>query len=451
MRKIKKTLCILLIATMVLGLAACGGDTEQPAAENPAETENTSPNTETSKNTEKTVINFWHCMGGDNGERIERMVDRFNKSQDKIEVKATYQGSYEEGNAKLQTAIAGGTAPDIAQIERAFVEPYANASRLEDLKPYMEKSGTISPDDFVEGLMGYSYYNDDGKLVSIPFCRSTPIFYYNKDAFKEAGLDPETAPETWEDVIEYANKLTKVEDGKTVRYGYTFPVATWYFKANVAQLDGRTINEDKTAIGFYDNGVGKKVLEYWTGLRDSGVYMLPPTKDGALVARQAFINGETCMFEESTSIIGTLTENCNFELGAAFLPYASEGHPAMPTGGSNIAIMADSKNKEAAWTFLEWLINNPEGCLQFVIESGYLPFTKQMVESPEIQELWANNPVYRVAYDQLQYAVDTEQHQYWAELKSEILAAEQAVMNDNADIDKTLDNLYSRSLEILAQ
>lgn len=445
MKKFRRSLCVLLALVMVLALTACGG--EKAPADETAPTEKAAQPAEG----KKTVLNFWHCMGGENGERIERMVDRFNKSQDAIEVIATYQGSYEEGNAKLQTAIAGGTAPDITQIERAFVEPYANANRLEDLKPYMEKSGTVSPDDFVEGLMGYSYYNDDGKLISIPFCRSTPIFYYNKDAFKEVGLDPEKAPETWDDVIEAAKLLTKVENGKTVRYGCTFPVETWFFKANVAQLDGRTINEDKTAIGFYDNGVGKKVFDYWTGLRDSGVYMLPPTKDGSLVSRQAFINGEVCMFEESTSLIGTLTENCNFELGAAYLPYPAEGHPAMPTGGSNVAILADSKNKDAAWTFLEWMINDSQGCLQFFLESGYLPFTKTMVETPEIQELWASNPMYRVAYDQLQYAVDTEQHQYWAELKSEIRAAEQAIMNDNADVDATLKDLHDKSVEILAQ
>lgn len=446
----KKICSVLLAAAMVASMAACGGgNASSTPAPAPSGTESSS--TSAAAPTAKTVVNFWHCMGSANGERIQGLVDRFNKSQDAIEVVATFQGGYEEGNAKLQTAIAGGTAPDIAQIERAFIEPYATANRLEDLKPYMAKSGKVSPEDFVEGLMGYSYYNNDGKLISIPFSRSTPIFYYNKDAFKEVGLDPEKGPETWDDVMEYAKKLTKVENGKTVRYGFTFPVATWYFKANVAQLGGRTINEDKTAVGFYDNGTGKKVLEYWTKLRDEGVYMTPPTKDGATISRQAFINGEAAMFQESTSLIGTLTDNCEFEVGAAYLPYAPGGKRAMPTGGANIAMMSDSKNKEAAWTFLEWLITDPEGCLQFELESGYMPFTKQMVEAPAIKEKWEKYPMYRIAFDQLQYAVDTEQHLYWAELKSEILAAEQAVMNDNADIQKTLDDLNKKAKEILSQ
>lgn len=447
----KKILSMALAAAMVLSMAACGGAPAASGATSaPAPADGAASTSASAPAAGKTVVNFWHCMGSANGDRIAAMVERYNKSQNEIELVATFQGSYEEGNAKLQTAIAGNTAPDIVQLERAFVEPYATADRLEDLKPYME-GGPVKPEDFVEGLMGYSYYNDNGKLVSIPFSRSTPILYYNKDAFKEVGLDPEKGPETWDDVYEYAKKLTKKDGDKTTRYGITWPVATWYFKANVAQLGGRTINESKDAVGFYDNGTGKKVFEYWTKLSNEGLFMVPPTKDAATVARQAFLNGEAAMFQESTSLIGVITDSATFEVGAAFLPYAPGGKPAMPTGGANIAMLADSKNKEAAWKVIEWMISDPEGCLQFELDSGYMPFTKQMVEDPKIKEKWEQYPMFRVAFDQLQYAVDTEQHLYWAELKSELLASLQAVMNDNADIQKTLDDLNKKSKDILTQ
>ena len=398
---------------------------------------------------EKKTVHFWHSMGAGNGERILALVDRFNKSQDKIEVVATFQGSYEETHAKLQAAVAGNIAPDVIQVERAYVEPYANAGRLADLNPLLAADG-MSADIFVEGLMGYSYYNGDGKLYSIPFSRSTPIFYYNKDAFREVGLDPEKGPKTWDDVYEYAKKLTKTEGGATTRYGVTWPIATWYFKANVAQLGGSTINKDRTAIGFYENGVGLKVFEYWLKLRDEGLFQVTPVKDGPLIARQAFINGTAAMFQESTSLIGTLTDNCDFEIGACFLPTGGD-KPAMPTGGANLAIMDSAKDMDATWAFVKWLITDPKGCLQFELDSGYMPFTKDMVKSPAIQKLWADNPMYKVAFDQLEYAVDTEQHLYWAELKTEILAAEQAVMNDNQDPKATLESLYRSSQDILSQ
>lgn len=90
-------------------------------------------------------------------------------------------------------------------IERAFVERFAAANALVDLTPYLTKAG-LSKDMFVKGLMGYSEYNNDGKLVSVPFNRSTPILYYNKTAYKEVGLNPDKGPENWAQLKEYAEK-----------------------------------------------------------------------------------------------------------------------------------------------------------------------------------------------------------------------------------------------------
>jgi sn-glycerol 3-phosphate transport system substrate-binding protein len=439
----KKVLCLMLSALMALSATACSNGSNAAGSQ----AEQTSTQSQAAKG-EKVKVAFWHAMGSSNGDRLNEMVKRFNESQDKVEVIATNQGSYEEEAAKIQTAIAGNNAPDITQIERAFVEPFATNGILTDLNPYLNKIGMKS-DDFVQGLMGYSFYNDDGKLYSIPFTRSTPILYYNKDAYKEVGLDPNKGPDNWEELKEYAKKLTKKENGKTVRYGITWPIATWYFKANVAQIGGRTISEDKKTIGFYENGTGLRVLKMWLDLRDSGYFKVTPVKDGANIARQSFINGESAMFQESTALIGTLKKNCKFEIGAAMLP--GEDKRAMPTGGANIGILEASKNKDAAWEFINWFINDENGGLKFVLDTGYLPFTKKMAESDTVQNLWKESPMYKVAYDQLQYAVDTEQHTYWSEMKAQILNMEQAVMNDNKDPQQALDDLYAKSKQILGQ
>lgn len=435
----KKVLCLMLSALVALSAAGCGSTAATSTPSQAAQSQAAGT---------KTKVSFWHAMGSSNGDRLNELVDRFNKSQDKIEVVATNQGSYEEEAAKLQTAIAGNNAPDIAQVERGFIEPFATNGILADMNPYLKAAG-MTKDDFVQGLMGYSFYNNDGKMYSIPFSRSTPILYYNKDAFKEVGLDPEKAPKTWDELKDYAKKLTKKKDGKTVRYGVTWPIATWYFKANVAQIGGRTISEDKKTIGFYEDGTGLKVLKMWLDLRDSGYFKVTPVKDGANIARQSFINGESAMFQESTSLIGTLSSKCNFSLGVAMLP--GKDKQAMPTGGANLAIIEKSKNKDAAWTFINWIINDEKGGLQFALDTGYLPFTKKMAESTTIQDLWKKSPMYKVAYDQLQYAVDTEQHAYWGEMKSQLLNMEQAVMNDNKDPQKALDDLFAKSKTILGQ
>ena len=287
--------------------------------------------------------------------------------------------------------------------------------------------------------------------MSVPFNRSTPILYYNKTAYKEVGLNPDKGPENWEQLKEYAEKLTKKEGGKTVRYGLTWPIETWYFKAMVAQLGGRTINEKRTDVGFADNGTGLAVLNYWVGLKNSGVFKVAPAQDGPTISRQSFINGESAMFMESTSLMGTIMKNTEgkFEVGAAFLPMNKVR--AMPTGGANVAMMAKGKNKDAAWDFLKWMLTDPKGGAEFCLKSGYMPFTKQMVDSPEIQALWKKNPQFKVAFDQLNYAVDTEQHLHWSELKAELKKSLQAVMHDNKDPKTVIDNLSKEAKRILAQ
>ena len=428
-------LALIFVLAASLALTGCGGKT--PAAA-PAQKDG------------KTVVHYWHSMAGANGELVKAMVERYNASQDKVQVIETFQGGYEDAAAKLQQSIAAGTVPEIAMIERAFVERFAAANALVDLTPYLTKAG-LSKDMFVKGLMGYSEYNNDGKLVSVPFNRSTPILYYNKTAYKEVGLNPDKGPENWEQLKEYAEKLTKKEGGKTVRYGLTWPIETWYFKAMVAQLGGRTINEKRTDVGFADNGTGVTVLTYWADLKNSGVFKVAPAQDGPTISRQSFINGESAMFMESTSLMGTIMKNTEgkFEVGAAFLPMNKVR--AMPTGGANVAMMSKGKNKDAAWDFLKWMLTDPKGGAEFCLKSGYMPFTKQMVDSPEIQALWKKNPQFKVAFDQLNYAVDTEQHLHWSELKAELKKSLQAVMHDNKDPKSVIDNLSKEAKRILAQ
>jgi sn-glycerol 3-phosphate transport system substrate-binding protein len=204
---------VLMLAS--LALAGCGGSKTPAAA--PAAKEG------------KITVNYWHSMAGANGELVKAMVERYNASQDKIQVIETFQGGYEDAAAKLQQSVAAGTAPEIAMIERAFVERFAAANALVDLSPYLAKAG-LSKDMFVKGLMGYSEYNNDGKLVSVPFNRSTPILYYNKTAFKEAGLNPDKGPENWDQLKEYATKLTRKDGTKTIRYGLTWPIETGTLK-----------------------------------------------------------------------------------------------------------------------------------------------------------------------------------------------------------------------------
>lgn len=420
-------------------LAACGGGGSAEPDEAPGSGGTEAP----SGDKGKTTVQFWHSLGGKNGEYMDALIQRFNASHEDIEVVGTFQGSYDETVTKLQQAIASGTGPDVSMLERAYIQMFADSEVLEDLTPYLEGSG-ISADDFTAGLMGHSTFND--QLVSLPLNRSTPILHVNKTLLDELGLQ---IPTTWEEMKEVANALVVKEGSEYKRYGVTMPYDTWYPIAMISQAGGTFFNDDNTSIGFSDNGAGVKMFTYLKDLQSTGALYYPPAQDSGNIVNSMFVEGKVGMMYQSTGSIGGLSSAVDFDYVTAFLP--KDEVYANPTGGANVTMLSSSKNKEAAWEFIRWMEMEEEGALEFILQSGYLPFTKKMVESEKIQELWAKEPNRKVAYDQLEFATDTNKDVAWPEIMHEFFSAMEAIMYDSKDIPATLDTFKKETERILAQ
>ncbi|GAB6928668.1 ABC transporter substrate-binding protein [Paenibacillus sp. JCM 10914] len=437
-------LSIILLFSL---LAACGGggSSTGSAGETPGNGgTGTNGGAETPPASQgKTTVQFWHSLGGKNGEYTDALIQRFNAAHSDIEVVGTFQGGYDETVTKLQQAIASGTGPDVSMLERAYVQMFADSEVLEDLTPYMEGSG-ISADDFTPGLMGHSVFND--QLVSLPLNRSTPILHVNKSMLDEAGLE---IPTTWEEMREVAGKLAVKEGNEYKRYGLTMPYDTWYPIAMITQAGGKFFNDEGTTIGFGDNGAGHKVFSYLKDLQSSGALYYPPAQDSGNIVNSMFVEGKVGMMFQSTGSIGGLSSTVDFDYVTAFLP--KDEVFANPTGGANVTMLAASKHKEAAWEFIRWMEMEEEGGLEFILQSGYLPFTKKMVESEKMQALWAEEPNRKVAYDQLEHAIDTNKDVAWPEIMHEFFSAIEAIMYDSKDIDSTIDTFRKETERILGQ
>jgi sn-glycerol 3-phosphate transport system substrate-binding protein len=441
----KKFSTVLMATTMLSGLlAGCTGGQSQQA-------NSPSPQPSTSATTApaavkppaaagKTTVHFWHSLGGKNGEYTDAMIKRFNDSQDKIEVIGTFQGNYDETVTKLQQAVAAKSGPDITMLERAYVQLFADSDVLEDMTPFLKKSN-LSLADFTPGLLGHSTFNK--KLVSLPLNRSTPILHVNKTMLDEKGL---AVPKTWDELSKVANALVIKENGETKRYGYSMPYDTWYPIAMITQAKGKFFNDASTSIGF-NNGEGVKVFKFLKDMQNTGALYYPPAQDSGNIVNQMFTSGKIGMMFQSTGVIGAITSGVKFDYVTAYLPM--DQVYANPTGGANIALMSDSKNKEAAWEFIRWTMTDPKGALQFILDTGYLPFTKKMVDSKEIKELFAKEPNRKVAYDQLQYAVDTNMNVAWTQVMQEFFKSIQAIMYDNKNIETTLDTFKKETERIL--
>jgi len=444
----RNKLSVMMTVPVVLSLlAGCsGGQPQQQATEPKPEAAAPKPAAEPAKAPEpakagKVTIQYWHSLGGKNGEYMDGLIKRFNEAHKDIEVVGTYQGGYDETVTKLQQAIAAKKGPDVTMLERAYVELFADADVLEDLNPHL-KSSNLSSDVFTPGLMGHSTFNK--KLVSLPLNRSTPIMHINKTMLDEKGL---AIPTTWDELRKVAEALVIKENGEYKRYGMTMPYDTWYPIAMITQAEGKFFSDDKKTIGFYDNGVGLKMFKFMKDLQSTGALYYPPAKDSGNITNQMFVDGKVGIFYQSTGNIGGFNNLVKFNYVTAFLP--KDKVYANPTGGANVAMLSSSGNKAAAWEFIRWMEMDPQGGLQFILQSGYLPYTKAMIESNEIKELWAKEPNRKVAYDQLQYAIDTNKDVAWPEVMKEFFKAIEAIMYDSTNIQTTLDTFKKEADRIL--
>lgn len=438
----KRTLGMMVVLSLLISmLAACAsnntagntaGNTEAPSQ--PAEENNTPA-------AGKTTVNFWHSMSGNNGEYIDKMIKAYNDSQDKVEVIGTFQGNYQETLTKLQQAVPAKTAPDIAMLERAFVPLLAEAEVLADLNPLLASTG-MSEDDFLPGLLGNVKFN--GQLNALPFNRSTPLLHINKTMLDEEGL---AIPTTWEKLEAVANALVIKENGEYKRYGYSMPYASWYPIAMIVQQKGAFFNEEGTGMGFDQEGV--TAFEFLKKMQSTGALYYPPAQDSGNIVNGMFASGQVGMMMESTGVIGRHAGVVDFEYVTAYLPMKEQY--GAPTGGANLVMFEDSKNKEAAWDFMNWVFNDPQGGQQFILDSGYVPFTKKMVESAEMKAQWEQVPARKVAFEQLAHAIDTNNHAAFAAVDQIFLKATEAIMYDNADIASTLESFRKEAEALMKE
>ncbi len=361
------------------------------------------------------AIDFWYSMGGANGDLIQSMVKDFNEKNKDVMVTATYQGNYYDTSAKIQAAVASGTTPHVSMVVDMHNAMFADAEVLENMEPFMKKD-KVDFNDFIPGLLDWSVYNK--KIISLPFNRSTPLFYYNKDQLKAAGLS-EKGPQTWEELESFARKLTI----KGERWGFSCPLDIWFYLGMVFQNGGQILSADGKHSGF-NNEIGTKPIYFWRKMIDEGIMKMPPGKEynSWEVAMQDFLNGKTSMIMTSTGYLYGILNSAQgkFEVGTGFLPKAKQW--GTPTGGANIAMLAGkpAKETEAAWRFIKYMTDTPQ-VIYFSQKSGYMPSRKSAVDSASMQAFFVQKPQFKTAIEQLAEAKNRPNHPNYPELDKIIM------------------------------
>ena len=346
------------------------------------------------------------AVGGAPAERIAKLCDQFNQEHPEILVKPVYAGTYAETRTKVQAAIKGGNTPAVALMFSIDLFSLLSMNVLYDYESFV-----TTPEDqawlngFYDGFMKNS--RTAGKTYGIPWQRSTIILYYNKDAYREVGLNPDMPPTTWAELEEYAQKLTKLEpNGNVARYGIQIPsdkagYAYWMLQTFCTQQSGFNLMNDLGTEVYFNDPRTIKALTFWKGLSDQGVQA--PNTTAWSTTPTDFLEGRAAMIYHTTGNLTNIKNNATFEFGAAKLP-ADESFGS-PTGGGNFYLFKGVSDEQtaAAFKFVQWMTNNPDRVAQWSIDTGYVATRPEAYETELLKNYTANFPQALTARDQLEY------------------------------------------------
>ncbi|MBP6017878.1 MAG: sn-glycerol-3-phosphate ABC transporter substrate-binding protein UgpB [Burkholderiaceae bacterium] len=352
-----------------------------------------------------TDIQFWHSMEGALGDRVNSLVSEFNKSQSDYVINAVYKGAYGESMNAGIAAFRSGNAPDILQVFEVGTATMMYAKGA--IQPIQEMSETagdpINPADFLGAVASY-YSSADGKLVSMPFNSSTPVLYYNKDAFKKAGLDPEAPPKTWKEMAAAGKKLRAagLECGYTTSWPAWIQLETFGAWHNVpyASLDNGFGGLD--ARLEINKPVFMKHMKFLADMSKEGTFTYGGRGDAA---NGLFTGGKCGMFTGSSGNRANIIKTGKFEFGTSSLPYHDDVQGAPQNtiiGGASLWVFAKKSPEvyKGVTKFFKFL-SSPEKSAEWHQGTGYVPVTKAGYALTQQSGFYDKNPGADVAVKQL--------------------------------------------------
>ncbi|MBG9389591.1 ABC transporter substrate-binding protein [Caenimonas aquaedulcis] len=353
-----------------------------------------------------TEISFFYpvAVGGPIAKAIDGFATDFMKANPGIKVNPIYAGTYQETIVKALTAHKSGTPPVTSVllstdmftlIDEDAIVPIDNFVKTADDKAWLGS--------FYKAFMMNS--QTGGKTWGVPFQRSTVVMYYNKEAFKEAGLDANKPPATWAEMKDAAAKLTKKDaSGKVTQWGVQIPSSGfpyWLFQTLTTGNDAILMNDAGTQVKFDDPKV-IEALQYWVDLGKAGVH--PPGVVEWGTTPKDFFEKKVAMMFTTTGNLTNVKANAKFDFGVAMIP--GNKRKGSPTGGGNFYIFKKSTpaQQEAAFKFIKW-ITQPERAAEWSMDTGYVAVSEKAYGTDALRKYGRDFPPALVARDQLPVSV----------------------------------------------
>jgi len=353
-----------------------------------------------------TEVSFYYpvAVGGPITKIIDGLAADFEKENPGIKLKPIYSGSYQDSITKALTAVKSGEPPVTSillstdmftLIDEDAIQPFDELIKTPEDKAWLKS--------FYPAFMENS--QTGGKTWGIPFQRSTIVLYYNKEMFKEAGLDPNRPPATWKEMTEYAQKLTKRDaSGKVTQWGVQIPSSGfpyWLFQGLAIQNGGILMNAAGTQT-FYDKPEVIGALQYWVDLvKKDKVHPEGIVEWGT--TPKDFFEKKVAMVWTTTGNLTNFKTNAKMDFGVAMLPAGRQR--GSPTGGGNFYLFKKSTpaQRDAAFKFIKW-VTTPQRAAQWGIDTGYVAVRADAWATPVMKQYVEGFPPAAVARDQLPYA-----------------------------------------------
>lgn len=342
-------------------------------------------------------IQWWHAMTGANNEVVVKLAEEFNASQREYRVVPTYKGSYPDTMNAGIAAFRAGNAPHILQVfEVGTATMMAARGAIKPVYQMMaEANEPFEPSAYLPAVAGY-YSTSRGEMLSFPFNSSSSVMWYNKDAFRRAGLNPDQPPRTWPDVFEAAKKLRAAGYDKC---GFSSAWITWLNIEQFSLWHNVPLSTRANGIDGFDtelrfnSPLHVRHLQNLIELqRDNTFSYSGRTNTG----EGRFTSGECPIMLTSSGFYGNVRANAKFEWANAPMPYYPDvaGAPQNSTlGGASLWVMggkpaAEYRGVARFFTFL----SDVDRQAKLHTDSGYLPITRAAYAKVKASGFYVQNP-----------------------------------------------------------
>ena len=353
-------------------------------------------------------------------------------------VNLVFQGTYDDSlNKFLASSGRASELPALIQIEDASTQLMIDSQEITPVQDFIDEEGyDLSP--FEPRVL--DYYRVGDRLYSMPFNLSSPVLYYNKNDFREVGLDPEKPPQTLEDVKAYSEKLLqKDSSGNITRSGIALDVMPWHFEEMLAKAGALYANngngrEGRATEAVFNGPEGKAIFEWWADMVKSGlafnVGRNPTYADGLL----AVASGRASMTITTSAALRSIFDvieaggGKGVELGVGPMPAPPSSDGGVTVAGASLWIVKarPEAEQEAAWKFIRFLVEADQQATWYA-GSGYFPIRSDAFDLPAAKEAEAKYPYLRVAPQQLQQGARNRATQGailgpFSKIRSEVIA-----------------------------